>query len=399
MKRVAQQYRDARVDDLIPHPRNPRRGDVDVIQSSIDVNGFYGAIIVQRSTRYVLAGNHRLQAAIRSGASTVPVIEVDCDDDAALRILLADNRTTDVSVYNEQLLGEILSELRGDSLDGTGFVEEDVDRMLEELAPQRRQQYRMPERRQAPIDIIYTDTYQGYCCMAVHAGLKYGLNSSKSEACRYHDRDRHRVVFVDNLWQKYDHQQHVACAERHRPKYVTTRDLLTPEQAQQMGLPEISLEETLEMAAELEELAENVILIPKYDCLDDIPEHYVLGYSVPTSHGGTPLPPEAFRGRRVHLLGGSWRSQLDYLAALGEDVVSLDNNYIINQSNFGSFVWPDGRRGMLWDLGVVDVANPSAVAAVLSFGHIVTGVRSLLGQEIESDPVVELKEESHEQDH
>ena len=44
---------------LRPHPRNPRRGDVDAIEESIAENGFYGCVVAQRSTGYILAGNHR----------------------------------------------------------------------------------------------------------------------------------------------------------------------------------------------------------------------------------------------------------------------------------------------------------------------------------------------------
>ena len=49
------------------HPDNPRRGDVKAIALSINKNGFYGAVIVQRSTRYILAGNHRADADLGEG--------------------------------------------------------------------------------------------------------------------------------------------------------------------------------------------------------------------------------------------------------------------------------------------------------------------------------------------
>lgn len=100
----------------------------------------------------------------------------------------------------------------------------------------------------------------------------------------------------------------------------------------------------------------------------------MLGYSVPTSHGGTPLSVDLFRGRRVHLLGGSWRAQLDFLAALGDDVVSLDNNYIRKQAGFGSFVYPDGSSGGLTEDLHLGVANPRYTAAAISFGCIASAV-------------------------
>ena len=39
--------------DLSCHPDNPRRGNVDEIRSSIRINGFYGALVVQRSTGHI----------------------------------------------------------------------------------------------------------------------------------------------------------------------------------------------------------------------------------------------------------------------------------------------------------------------------------------------------------
>ena len=54
------------------HPRNPRQGDVGAICESIQTNQFFGALVVQRSTCHVLAGNHRLLAAKQIGMVEVP---------------------------------------------------------------------------------------------------------------------------------------------------------------------------------------------------------------------------------------------------------------------------------------------------------------------------------------
>jgi hypothetical protein len=94
---------DVPVADLIPHPQNPRRGNVAAIVASIRANGWFGVLVVQRSTRYVLAGNHRLAAAVELGIEAEPVQWIDCDDRTALRILLADNRTSDLAHYSDDL--------------------------------------------------------------------------------------------------------------------------------------------------------------------------------------------------------------------------------------------------------------------------------------------------------
>lgn len=134
-KVVAQDYELVPVAKLTPHPRNPRHGDVGAIFQSIDANGFYGAVIAQKSTGHVLAGNHRLKAAEEAGITAVPVLWLDVDDERALRILLADNRTNDLAGYDTEALAEILSEVqaRDGSLDGTGYDGEALDVLLKEL--------------------------------------------------------------------------------------------------------------------------------------------------------------------------------------------------------------------------------------------------------------------------
>lgn len=117
---------------LQPHPRNPRRGDVEAIAKSVEHNGFYGAVVAQRSTGYVLAGNHRLEGAKAAGHAEVPCIWVDVDDDQALRILLVDNRTSDQSVYDEETLIAQLKELKATDagLVGSGFDDRYLNRLL-----------------------------------------------------------------------------------------------------------------------------------------------------------------------------------------------------------------------------------------------------------------------------
>jgi len=167
-------------------------------------------------------------------------------------------------------------------------------------------------------------------------------------------------------------------AQKYHPKYVTTRDILGKQQCTEMGITYYSFQQILSWAEEFEQHVENVIVIPKYDCLDKIPEKYILGYSIPTSHGGTPLPIEAFKGRRVHLLGGSWRSQLDYLAILGDDVVSVDNNQIHKIAKFGNFVTPDGEEKTLDTLGITwKVTNTLYLSLALSLGSIAGKVKEL----------------------
>jgi ParB/RepB/Spo0J family partition protein len=115
------------IDAVTPHPANPRNGDIDAIVESIAVNGFIAPVVVQKSTGYIIAGNHRYFALHQMGSEIIPVIYVDVDDTAAKRYLLADNRTSDLGQYDTAQLVELLTEAHEtDSLLGTGYNEMDL---------------------------------------------------------------------------------------------------------------------------------------------------------------------------------------------------------------------------------------------------------------------------------
>lgn len=120
------------IDQVTRHPANPREGDVDAIVESIEANGYIAPVVVQKSTGYILAGNHRYDALLALDATEIPVIQVDIDDVAAKRYLLADNRTSDLGRYNEQVLIDLLLELADTptGLLGTGYTQDALEALL-----------------------------------------------------------------------------------------------------------------------------------------------------------------------------------------------------------------------------------------------------------------------------
>lgn len=107
------------------YPGNPRRGNVKAIAGSLHANGQYAPIVVQRSTSYVLAGNHTLMAARSLGWPDVDVVYVDVDDTAARKIVLSSNRTADFGRYDDTALADLLAALDGD-YDGTCWEPENL---------------------------------------------------------------------------------------------------------------------------------------------------------------------------------------------------------------------------------------------------------------------------------
>lgn len=129
MVRYVQQEYEAEVpiQGLHPHPRNPWRGNTGEIEKSIDANGFYGAVKVQKSTGYILAGNHTWEAALDMGAAFIPVIWLDVDDREAEAIMLADNKYGQKGNWDEDSVILILEDRQANvGLEGTGFSDEDL---------------------------------------------------------------------------------------------------------------------------------------------------------------------------------------------------------------------------------------------------------------------------------
>lgn len=121
------------IESLTPYPGNPRRGDQDAITASIAELGLYRAVIVQRSTGHVLAGNHTLRALVDLGADEAPVTWVDVDDTRAAAIVARDNRTSDLGGYDDADLLALLT-ADDDVLALTGYDDEDLIDLRRALA-------------------------------------------------------------------------------------------------------------------------------------------------------------------------------------------------------------------------------------------------------------------------
>jgi len=116
-----------KIDSLVEYPGNARKGNVGILVESLKVNGQYRPIIVQKSTNYVLAGNHLLKAAKRLEWDEIDAVVIDVDDERALKIVLADNRTADLGEYDHDLLHSLLKEL--EDFAGTGYSIQDIDEL------------------------------------------------------------------------------------------------------------------------------------------------------------------------------------------------------------------------------------------------------------------------------
>lgn len=112
------------IDTLQPHPGNPRIGNVAAIADSLKAHGQYSPIVAHAGTRNILAGTHTWKAARSLGWDTIAVTWFTGDEEAARRVVLADNRTADLATYDTDALAALLDALP--DLDGTGYDAGDV---------------------------------------------------------------------------------------------------------------------------------------------------------------------------------------------------------------------------------------------------------------------------------
>jgi len=113
------------IDSIKAHPQNPRLGDVAAIAESLEVNGQYSPVVVWNDT--IIAGTHTWKAAKSLGWTEIAVTYFEGSEDEALRVLITDNRTSDIAVYNNELLLDLLKSLP--DLEGTGFDTEYLDEL------------------------------------------------------------------------------------------------------------------------------------------------------------------------------------------------------------------------------------------------------------------------------
>jgi len=403
-----------RLDVLQRAPRNPKGHDKHGIRDSINRHGYVETPILDDRTGRLIGGHGRLddlEDRKRRGEAPPRRIKTDDDgewlvpvsrgyasanDDEAEALLVALNRLPESGGWELKGLADILDNLRTSDfgLVGTGYSATFLDELHAQFERDEIKidpiQATKGAKQLAKLDLIYTvGSYMKkrinpftaahplvHCCMAVRSGWSYGVRSQLEVACSSaHTWEDHRPIFVDNHYVDYQHEEHLAAVEFWKPRYCTVRDAMTPEQCEVAGIAYYPLEQILEWGDQLLEAgAENVMVIPKYQCLDEIPERFMLGYSVPSSYGATPLPIARFAGRKTHLLGGSIQMQLRYWRELQDDVVSLDNNQILRLAMFGGLFGKDGNPGTLSDYNVNqgDATSHMYISLALSLGFAAT---------------------------
>jgi len=118
---------------LKQYNNNPRIGNVDLIAESLEENGQFRPLVVNKDN-VILAGNHTYLAMKQLKWKTCDVFYVDVDEKEARKIVLVDNRLSDLASYDGTLIANMLGDLQeAGELKGTGFNADDVDDVLAEF--------------------------------------------------------------------------------------------------------------------------------------------------------------------------------------------------------------------------------------------------------------------------
>lgn len=121
-------------DEVKANPKNPRkhaRAQIRALAKSIESFGFNAPILIDRG-KMIIAGHGRLEAAKLLKLARIPVIALDDLNEAqAKAYMLADNKLTDRSSWDDPLLAQHLKELSELSvdfdIDATGFQMPEID--------------------------------------------------------------------------------------------------------------------------------------------------------------------------------------------------------------------------------------------------------------------------------
>lgn len=156
----------APIELLKPYPGNPRHGDLGRLMNSLETHGQFRPIVANKRTMHILAGNNLTKAAAALGWTDIAVSWVDVDAEQERRIVIVDNRASDLAEYDPQALAAALGRVHPGSIEtSTGFTLED----LQDIIDGRGKTGRITPRAEALIQI-------GPVKAKVRAGLLDDLN-------------------------------------------------------------------------------------------------------------------------------------------------------------------------------------------------------------------------------
>ena len=117
------------ISEVKPYERNPRNNDnaVDYVAESIKQFGFKVPIIIDKDN-VIVAGHTRYKAAKKLNLTTIPcIIADDLTEKQIQAYRLADNKVSEFSEWDNELLNKELENLLDFDIEMLGFYDDDID--------------------------------------------------------------------------------------------------------------------------------------------------------------------------------------------------------------------------------------------------------------------------------
>ena len=186
-----------KVDELLNDPANVRKHDkrnIDAIKASLQRFGQQKPIVID-SKGIVIAGNGTLSAAKELGWKDISVVETKLEGVDATAYAVADNRTAELAVWDEDALAQTLASLQvDDSIDEivTGFSEQEIKDMIDSsVGMDDIEEDEVPE---VPEEAI---TQKGDLWLLGEHRLLCGDSTSEDDVARLMDGETEYMVYTD----------------------------------------------------------------------------------------------------------------------------------------------------------------------------------------------------------
>jgi DNA modification methylase len=188
------------ISDLKPHPRNARkhsRQQIKAIAKSIDAFGFNAPVLVDGGGN-ILAGHGRVEAAKLLEMTQVPVVLLDhLTETQAKAYMLADNKLTDRSTWDDETLAVQLKELSelvpNFDIEATGFEAPEIDFRIQSLEDaetiDRADDFQMAAGPAVSVhgDLWHLDNHRIYCGSALDPSAYSHLLAGEAAAACFTD--------------------------------------------------------------------------------------------------------------------------------------------------------------------------------------------------------------------
>ena len=118
---------------LHPDPSNAREhGPENLLSIRASLRQFQQVepLVVQRSSRKIVAGNGRYTVMLEEGWAEADCILLDLDDTQAAALGIALNRTAELAGWNNEVLGKLLAALPAAERAATGFTEDQAKELI-----------------------------------------------------------------------------------------------------------------------------------------------------------------------------------------------------------------------------------------------------------------------------